>query len=304
MNFPKTVVYFRLLRPPFFTASIVPIFVGTAVAYSVAQTFAPLLFVLALFSMTAFQAGANIVNDYFDHLSGNDWLNENPTPFSGGSRVIQQTLLTPSKVLWYAAFIFTLAISAGFAIAFITRSLFVILLGLVGFLGGYFYTAKPLKLGYRTFGEITIVLLFGILPVYGSYYIQTGNLDFVPLLPGVIIALLIFQIILANEFPDYNADKAADKKTIVVTFGIKKAAYIYRAILLLINTSVLAYLALAQNKFTAAITFVLSLVLTGFCYRHTDPEKLRQKGVFALSRLTVLLHLLVGLSLAVALLVS
>jgi len=95
---------------------------------------------------------------------------------------------------------FTLAAFIGLIIVLITKSLFVLLLGIIGLLGGFFYTAPPVKLGYRTAGEITIGFLFGILPVYGAYYIQTGLIDWIPLLPSLFVAILVFLIIFANEF--------------------------------------------------------------------------------------------------------
>ena len=83
----------RELRAPFFTASIIPVLVGTALAYAAKGIFNPLLFTLATITMIFLHAGANMANDYFDHLSGNDWGNRNPTPFSGGSQLIQQGLI-------------------------------------------------------------------------------------------------------------------------------------------------------------------------------------------------------------------
>ena len=298
MSNSKAVVYLKLLRAPFFTASVVPILVGTALAYSAGFAASPVIFALALFSMIAFQAGANISNDYFDHLSRNDWLNENATPFSGGSRVIQQDLLSPGKVLKYAFIVFALGIIAGVAIVVMTKSFFVLTIGAIGLFGAYFYTANPLKLGYRTAGEIMIGLLFGLLPVYGAYYIQTQSFDFVPVLPGAIVAVLIFQIILANEFPDFQADAAAGKKTIVVSCGINKAAVIYKICLLIIVGLTAVYSFSIANKVAGGILLLVSVALSALCLKFAKPETLCKKGVFDLNRATVLLHLLVGLVLA------
>ncbi len=130
--------------------------------------------------MMALHAGANIANDYFDSLSGNDWANKNVTPFSGGRQFIQQNILSPKATL--AASLFCLALGAllGLVILYLTHSWFILILGLIGLLGGFFYTAPPVKLGYRGVGEIAIAFLFGILPVYGSYYLQTGAIDIIP----------------------------------------------------------------------------------------------------------------------------
>jgi 1,4-dihydroxy-2-naphthoate octaprenyltransferase len=156
----KLLLWLLELRAPFFTASALPVIVGTAAAYSQTGYFNLILFILAVSATVALHAGANIANDYFDHISRNDWLNDNKTPFSGGSRLIQQNLLTAGEVIvgaWIALFI---GAGIGLIIVILTKSFFVLLLGIIGLLGGYFYTATPFKLGYRTAGEITIGLLF------------------------------------------------------------------------------------------------------------------------------------------------
>jgi len=82
----KLVILLLASRPKFLTASAAPVLVGSALGYATTDTFQPVLFILAMLAIMALHAGANIANDYFDHTSGNDWLNRNPTPFSGGRR--------------------------------------------------------------------------------------------------------------------------------------------------------------------------------------------------------------------------
>ena len=134
----KLTLWLKELRAPFFTASALPVIVGTAIAYSQTAQFNVILFILALFATVALHAGANIANDYFDHISGNDWLNDNKTPFSGGSRLIQQNLLTPGEVIvgaWIALFI---GASIGLIIVILTKSFFLLLLGIIGLLADIF----------------------------------------------------------------------------------------------------------------------------------------------------------------------
>jgi 1,4-dihydroxy-2-naphthoate octaprenyltransferase len=225
---PKLKTLFLASRPKFLTASIGPVLAGSALGFAVAGTFNWTLFLLALFGIMALHAGANISNDYFDHVSRNDWLNTNVTPFSGGSRFIQRHLLSPKATLLAALFCLSLGTALGIVILLITRSVFILVIGLCGLLGAFFYTAPPVKLGYRGIGEPVIALLFGILPVYGSYYLQTGTIDCLPLSAGCIMGILIFLVILANEFPDLAADAAVSKKTLVVRYGVKPCVWIYR----------------------------------------------------------------------------
>jgi 1,4-dihydroxy-2-naphthoate octaprenyltransferase len=229
---PKLFTLFLASRPKFLTASASPVLVGSALGFAVTQTFNWPLFLLALFGIMFLHAGANIANDYFDHLSGNDWVNKNLTPFSGGSRFIQKGLLSPKSTLLAALFCLTAGAALGVLILMLKPSVFILVIGLIGILGGFCYTAPPVKIGYRGFGEIFIAVLFGILPVYGSFYLQTATFDLIPMPAACIVGILIFLVIFINEFPDLPADAAVSKKTIVVRFGVPVSAWIYRAAVL------------------------------------------------------------------------
>jgi 1,4-dihydroxy-2-naphthoate octaprenyltransferase len=224
----KLLILFLAARPKFLTASAMPVLVGSAMGYAAGGTFQPVLFILALFGIMALHAGANIANDYFDHISRNDWVNTNVTPFSGGRRFIQDGILSARATLLASLFCLALGAALGVAILLITQSIFILILGVIGLVGGFFYTAPPIKLGYRGIGEFVIAFLFGILPVYGSYYLQTGIIDVTPLLTGCIVGILIFLVILVNEFPDLQADAAVNKITLVVRFGVSVGVRIYR----------------------------------------------------------------------------
>ena len=228
----KLLTLFLASRPKFLTASASPVFVGSALGFAVAGTFNWPLFLLALFAIMALHSGANIANDYFDHLSGNDWGNKNVTPFSGGRQFIQQNILSPKATLAAAIFCFVVGVSLGLIILYLTHSLFILILGLIGLLGGFFYTAPPVKFGYRGVGEIAIAFLFGILPVYGSYYLQTGLIGITPLPAACVVGILIFLIIFVNEFPDLPADAAVNKKNIIVRFGVPASVWIYRIVVI------------------------------------------------------------------------
>jgi 1,4-dihydroxy-2-naphthoate octaprenyltransferase len=224
----KLKTLFMASRPQFLTASAGPVLAGSALGFAVAGTFNWTLFLLALFGTMALHAGANITNDYFDSASGNDWANKNVTPFSGGRQFIQKGILSSKATLLTGIFCFALGGVLGIVILLLTHSVFILILGLAGILGGFFYTAPPFKLGYRGIGEFVIAFLFGILPVYGSYYLQTGKIDYIPLSAGCVIGILIFLVIFVNEFPDLAADTKANKKTLLVRYGVRRSIWIYR----------------------------------------------------------------------------
>jgi 1,4-dihydroxy-2-naphthoate octaprenyltransferase len=295
----KLFILFLASRPKFLVASAAPVLVGSALGFATTGTFSPHLFILALLAIMALHSGANMTNDYFDHTSRNDWLNQNPTPFSGGSRYIQQGILSPRTTLLLALFALTVGSAIGIIIILLTRSVFILILGLIGLLGGFFYTASPIRLGYRSVGEPVIALLFGLLPVYGSYYLQTQTIDIIPLLPAIIVGTLIFLVILVNEFPDVAADAAVNKRTLVVRFGVPVSIWIYR-IALIASYLVAAVAMLIYHSFIFAGLFYLStLPIAIVAVKAANKEDLVKPDQYRASQLTVLLHILGSLALTI-----
>ena len=297
---PRWIMYGLAVRPKFLTASAAPVLVGSLAGLAVTGTFQWPLFLLALAAIMALHAGANVINDYYDHVSGNDWANTNPTPFSGGRRFIQQGLLSPRATLLTGLAFLGMGAATGLVILAMTRSAFILGLGLTGLLGGFFYTARPIQLGYRGIGEVIIAFLFGLLPTYGSYFLQVGKVDGVPLLPALIVSALVFEIILINEFPDRQADAQVGKRTLVVWLGVPTSAWIYRVVLAC-SFVVAGGMLLEDVTFWAGLFYLLTLPLGVLAWRAANPADLSTPGLWRANQLTILLHLAGNLALALGL---
>lgn len=300
----KLASLFLASRPKFLTASAAPVLVGSALGYAATGTFSPVLFLLALLAIMALHAGANMANDYFDHISGNDWANKNPTPFSGGSRFIQNGILSPRATLAAALSALALGAAIGIVIVLMTKSTFIVILGLAGLLGGFFYTAPPIRLGYRGVGEVIIGILFGLLPVYGAYYLQTEQIDALPLLPGAIVGILVFLIIFVNEFPDLPADAAVQKKTLVVLFGVAPSIWIYRLVLTAAYLLALAAILFYPVMFFAGLFYLFTLPLAVAAIKAANHTDLTTPGQYRANQLTILLHALGSLALTAGFVLS
>jgi 1,4-dihydroxy-2-naphthoate octaprenyltransferase len=303
----KLFTLFLASRPQFLTASIGPVLAGSALGFAVVGTFNWTLFLLALFGIMALHAGANITNDYFDSTSGNDWVNRNVTPFSGGRQFIQKAILSPKATLLTGIFCFALGGALGIVILMITHSVFILILGLAGILGGFFYTAPPVKLGYRGVGELFIAFLFGILPVYGSYYLQTGRIDYLPLSAGCVIGILIFLVIFVNEFPDLAADKQADKRTLVVRYGVKAGVLIYRVACLSTFFIAIAGVFISRTMvFPLMLYFLFGIpaVIAAVSFVNIDDLSIPGRGQHRACAITIFLHLLGSLCFTAGFLLS
>jgi 1,4-dihydroxy-2-naphthoate octaprenyltransferase len=193
--------------------------------------------------------------------------------------------------------------AVGLLIVALTRSAVVLGIGVIGVFGGFFYTAWPLRLGYRGVGEVVIGFLFGVLPVYGAYYLQTRSIDALPVLPASIVAILIFLVILVNEFPDLPADRHVQKRTLVVLFGVSPCIRIYRTAT--ICSYIIATFMLLQHRlFIGGLLYLLTLPLAIFAMRSANQRDLTQPGQYRANQLTIVLHTVGTVSLAVGLLLS
>ena len=88
--------YLQATRPFSFTASMVPVLAGAALAFALNDNSKWLLLPLIMICSLLYHAATNLVSDYCDHKKGVD---QDYT--FGGSRVIQQNLLKPNQLLLY-----------------------------------------------------------------------------------------------------------------------------------------------------------------------------------------------------------
>ncbi|MBI3596451.1 MAG: 1,4-dihydroxy-2-naphthoate octaprenyltransferase [Nitrospirae bacterium] len=238
----RIALWIRAMRVPFLQASLIPVALGSTLAYR-DGTFSWGLFWIVVVAIGAINIATNLSNDYFDHRSGADERNTRPTPFSGGSRVIQEGRI-PSETVFIAAMIsYAVAILLGLYLTLLTDWRLLVF-GVSGVVLSYFYTAPPLKLGYRGWGEPLVGLLLGPLAVMGSYYVYSHTVTVPSFLLSLPIGFLIAAILYINEFPDADSDAAAGKRHWIVRVGQKKAVKGYFAILVAAYLSILLPVAL------------------------------------------------------------
>jgi 1,4-dihydroxy-2-naphthoate octaprenyltransferase len=282
------------MRFSFLTASVTPILLGTAIAWDTAGVFIWDVFVLTLVAGCCLHLGANIANDFFDHLSGNDDINvDYVRPFTGGSRMIQRGLLSSFEVFAESIFFFMLGGFIGLGLAF-TRGTFILILGIIGVASGFFYTAPPVRLVSRGIGEVFIGLNFGILMTLGAYYVQAQVISCVTIVPSIPVALLITAVLYINEFQDYRADEATGKRTLVVRLGRKNAARGYAVIMALVYLTTL--FGVIMNEMPESTLIALAtLPLSILAARRAMISYEESLELIPANASTVLTHLLTGL---------
>ncbi len=135
--------------------SIIPVIIGTAYAILEGKfIFVP--FLITILGVGALHLGANLLNDYYD-ARGSDPINVRMTPFSGGSRVIQNGEIAPPIILVMSILFFALSLITAIWLTYIGRPL-VLIIGVLGLLAGWSYSSPPLQFMSRGWGEVVIFL--------------------------------------------------------------------------------------------------------------------------------------------------
>ncbi len=300
---PAWKLWFAELRAPFLLSTSLPVLVGTALAYAQTGRWDWSLFIPAVLGVALCNAMANVFNDYYDHLSGDDALNQDfVRPFTGGSRLIQQGKLSPQSVRRLAWVCATLALLCAAYLVY-RGGVVILLIGLVGLVGAYAYSAPPLSLANRGLGEMAVGLNAGLLPLLAAYYLQTGKLAWSAVLVGLPLTLLIVAILFINQFPDYRADLAVGKRNWVVRLGRRQAVPLYAVLVTIWAVPVLGAVVyrLAPPLSLAAL---VALVPAAQAVRVTMANYETPSQLAPASGLTIVTHLLVAVAQTVALVLA
>lgn len=297
----KLKIWLKATRAPFFTATIVPVVIGTALAHR-DGFFDLILFILTLAGGVSFHAGANLANDYFDHLTKADDMNRNPTPFSGGSRVIQEKILTARQVFRAFWICFGVSTLSGIAIAALGRWE-ILVVGAFGILFGYIYTALPVKLSYRGLGEVLVGIGFGPMMLLGTYFVQTGTITIPPVIASIFMGALITAILHINEFADYEADKMAGKNNLVVKMGLTRSLPVFYFLIVLAYAALILGLALKLFPLLSIITFATLPIAVKILLTLTK-NFADQKLLLPANGMTIMLHLTFGVLFAVSIMLD
>ncbi len=274
--------YGQAVRPAFLTAAIMPVLVGTAWGQAAGGRFHAIPAMLALAATVLVQAGTNVINDVGDELGGSDRANtERIFPYTGGSRFIQNGVMSLSQMRRWGIALVALAMALGALLAWISGPV-VLLLGVAGIALGVAYSLPPLQLAARGVGEVAIALGFGLLPVMGAAWLQSGQFDAAALLIAIPTALWVTAILLINEVPDLRADAIAGKRTLPVRVGIGGTRAVYVALHAGALAAVIAMVLVGQLHWAVLVLplllFGLAVTAAGGIGPATGPERDRLRA--------------------------
>ncbi len=300
-------LFVRALRAPFLVSSAIPVLIGATLPFWLRPngfSFSWILLVETLVAMIALHAGANMANDYFDAKSGADRDGLTRSPVNGGSGLIQAGLLSEGYFLRGSLIALGLGAAIGIHLCLATPGWFVFGLGLVGVFTAYGYSAPPLRLGCRGLGEPAVALSFGVLPVAGAYFVQTGTMSWHVIVASLPISFAIALVLWVNEIPNVESDSRANKRTLVVMLGARTAARGG-----VVTLAILTFASLFAAVFTgclipltlvAILAFGLVRTVIADCWnKYNDPKSLLEAQMTA-TRLHAVLGAVIALSALIA----
>jgi 1,4-dihydroxy-2-naphthoate octaprenyltransferase len=251
-------VWILAARPKTLFASIAPVLIGIAMAYSDGG-FHGLSALVALACAILIQIAANFANDLFDFEKGADTeLRQGPVRVTHAGWVAPETM--KRATLWVIVLIalggLYLVWRGGWPIA---------LIGVFSVAAGLLYTGGPYPLGYMGLGDVLVLIFFGPVAVAGTYYVQTLSVTAAVLVAGLSPGLLSVAILTVNNARDMDEDLTTGKRTLVVRFGRGFACAEYiSAVVLACLLPLLLYLVSGGHVYSVAAAAVVFLAVPMF----------------------------------------
>src|SRR6267143_2044218 len=252
----------EVVRPFSFTASVLPVSVGGAIALSQGRMHWP-LFIAALLGALGLHIGTNVINEIYDVRHGIDSITSPRM-----SMAILKGRISERDAFVVAWSSFILALLMGIFLL-LQRGWSIVVLGLIGFIGGYFYTAPPFQYKYRALGLPLVFLLMGPLMVVGSYFAVTGTFDPNLLIVSLPVGLLVTAILHGNEWRDVAEDTRHGFTTFSAQVGREAAHWVY--VMLVLGAYVAVGLAVMVGALpTLALLTLFSLPLMAWILRDAE----------------------------------
>ena len=217
MNKSKLKEFFMCTRPHSYPASIAPVLFGATYALGYEIKFSILKFILFLLACLMIQAATNLFNEYYDYKHGLDKVDS-----EGISGSIVKGNLSPREVMLGALVLYALAFVLGIILTLMT-SFYVLLVGLVCMLAGYFYTGGKYPIAYSPFGEVVSGFFMGTIIIALSFYFQTGFANADIIVVSLPLFIMIGAILLANNIRDLDNDKESGRRTYAILVGRNNA---------------------------------------------------------------------------------
>lgn len=244
--------WFQLIRPLTFTATLSSVIAGTGLAAFNGTAIRYDLFITILFVGLLVQSAVNMLNDYYDYQKGQDrekWVFHSKSTNSFAPLY----LMVPSV----AIILFVMAILLGGWVGYESKTLWILIMGGVGVLCGYKYSAGPRSLSSLGLAEVIAFIFLGFFPVFVGYVVQTHSLDVTIISLALPYSLVSSTMLLTNNIRDIQKDENI-RRTVAMRLGRNRAVFTLTIILALAYLSVFI---LIFTNIISPLAFITMLAL-------------------------------------------
>jgi 1,4-dihydroxy-2-naphthoate octaprenyltransferase len=217
ISIPKNKLWMAAIKPPMYSVAIMPIWVGSGVAFAETKIFNGVIFAVFMTAAILILAWENISNDVFDSETGIDKnKNHSLVNLSGNKQLM----------FWLGNLCLGSGLLGIIAIALLQKDPTVIGIILLCCGLGYMYQGPPFRLGYQGLGEILCFFAFGPLGMAAAYYSQTQTWSITNLAASVIVGIVTSLVLFCSHFHQIKDDIAAGKQSPIVRLGTRKSAQV------------------------------------------------------------------------------
>jgi 1,4-dihydroxy-2-naphthoate octaprenyltransferase len=239
-------IWWRAFRFHFTSASFMPGILGGMIAWTIDGKFLPGYFLLVILGLLLNHMALNMTDDYYDFRHLVDvFATDEKNPYTGGSGLLSSGLIQPQKMKIVFMTFYMIAIGIGIFLG-VMRGAFILLLLAIGFFCAFFYTAPPIRFGYRGLGEVAQLLCFGPGIGIGAYYVQTQRVSWEAFWGTLPFGIMLFSMITINEIPDYEEDRKGGKLNLVARFGRGAGVWLFGMSLLSAYGAIIAGMVLGK----------------------------------------------------------
>lgn len=287
-------LWLAAIKPPMYTVAVIPIVVGTAIAFAQTHLFSPKILLAFLGAAILIIAWLNLSNDVFDADTGIDVNKAHSVVNLTGNKAL---------VFWISNLCLGCGILGILAICWWQQDWTIVgIVGLCCFLG-YTYQGPPFRLGYLGLGEIICFFTFGPGAVAAAYYSQTQSFSVSVWAIASTIGISTSIILFCSHFHQVEDDLAAGKRSPIVRLGTTKGVQVlgwltgsfFAGIVILVIFNCISWLSLLVF---ASLPVAYKLVNYVKTY-HNQPERVKNCKFIAVN-----FHFLSGLLLSAGLVIS
>ena len=287
--------WWRAFRFHFTSASFMPGILGGMIAWTTDGQFHPGYFLLVMLGLVLNHIALNMTDDYYDFRHLVDVFSDDKgNPYTGGSGTLSSGQIRPIEMRAVFTTLYVIAIGIGLFLG-IMRGNFILFLLALGFFCAYFYTAPPIRFGYRGLGELAQLICFGPGIGLGAFYVQSQRVSWEAFWGTLPFGIMLFSMITINEIPDYFEDQKGGKRNLVVRLGRERGIWLFCVSVLSAYGVILAGVLLGRIP----VLGLLSLLTLPIAYKtisvlrahYRDPAKMAPAnlGMICIHNLTAIL---------------